>query len=158
MEEGEYALGIKKQMIFLLLVLSDLIKLSVSALFGYPTWAALIAAYCVCWLILAGISVIYTFDRNFETFTMLFTEPTPWFSLIFYLCAQFCLSSSIESLQPLFCTSLIRTTEDYVQIQNQIPREQKKNAYKKYHNLIKRIAVLAGKIFKKNNEDMDISI
>lgn len=74
-------------MLLFLLMASDLIKLCVSTIFRYFTWMSLIIAYLICWILVAMLSVIYTFDNNVETFNGLFSMSISWFSLIFYLTA-----------------------------------------------------------------------
>lgn len=74
-------------MLLVLLIASDLIKLCVSTIFRYFTWISLVITYLICWILVAMLSVLYTFDNNIETFEGLFSMSISWFSLIFYLTA-----------------------------------------------------------------------
>ncbi|CAK69401.1 unnamed protein product (macronuclear) [Paramecium tetraurelia] len=153
-------IGIIRQMLLLLLIGSDIVKLCVSTVQKMVAWIILLFAYLVCWLSMSLLSVKFSFDENIETFEGLFDDPNSWFVFFFYIFAQLCLSSCIEVIQPLFCQSLIKSEKSYEeisQIQSKINGKKNTNK-KKYHNLIKRIAVIAGKIFKRNNDDLDISI
>ncbi|CAD8115930.1 unnamed protein product [Paramecium sonneborni] len=142
-----------KQMLLILLILSDIVKLVVSTNYTKHTWIVFIFTYLICWLM---TSILSAYFQNMDSFTELFTVPSTWLAFIFYGFSQFCLSSIIEYIQPLFCQSLIDQAQ-YDQVQNYIYKSQK-NGAKRYHNLIKRFAQLAGKVFKKNKDEMDISI
>ncbi|CAD8108619.1 unnamed protein product [Paramecium sonneborni] len=158
---GNTQIGIIRQMLLILLVGSDLVKLWVSSVQKVVAWIILVLAYLLCWLGISLLSVKFTFDDNIETFEQLFLDPFSWFVFIFYIGAQLCLSSCIEAIQPLFCQSLIKTDQCYEEISiisQKVNTQNNKSNYKKYHNLIKRIAVIAGKIFKRNNDDLDLSI
>ncbi|CAD8192211.1 unnamed protein product [Paramecium pentaurelia] len=153
-------IGIIRQMLLLLLIGSDIVKLCVSTVQKMVAWIILLFTYIVCWLTMSLLSVKYSFDENIETFEELFIDPNSWFVFFFYIFAQLCLSTCIEVIQPLFCQSLIKSEQSYEEISQIQSKINGKNniSKKKYHNLIKRIAVIAGKIFKRNNDDLDISI
>ncbi|CAD8127655.1 unnamed protein product [Paramecium sonneborni] len=149
-----------RQMLLLLLIGSDIVKLCVSTVQKMTALTILLFAYLVCWLTMSLLSVKYSFDENIETFEDLFIESSSWFIFFLYIFAQLCLSTCIEVIQPLFCQSLIKSQKCYDEIFKiyQKLNIKSNDSKKKHHNLIKRIAVIAGKIFKRNNDDLDISI
>ncbi|CAD8169381.1 unnamed protein product [Paramecium pentaurelia] len=142
-----------KQMLLILLILSDIVKLMVSTNQSKYAWIAFISTYCLCWLVMA---ILTAYFDNMDGFIELFTLPQTWLALFSYGFAQYCFSSIIEMIQPLFCQSLI-DKQQYEEVLNYMGKPPK-NGAKKYHNLIKRFAQLAGKVFKKNKDEMDIAI